>query len=323
MLLCVVSRLVKLTSAFVAMAVAVCFVPTCGTKPDLGDAASGSFNVTGYVHVRDIGGNLGSKPLRKPGPLVLDPSGNIVICDIGNNRLIKVSKEGTFLIETGGFGFARDNFNSPSSLATSDNLNFYVLDASNSRIVRLDYSLNWISEFDLFELDLEYPVNRAASIAVNSFGDIYVSDPGNDRIIRLDRGFDVVAELTEPGGYLECNSMVFDSKDNLYAANHEASEITVFDAYDGYRGGLFKDRFGDMAGLSIARDDDVLYIGDRLSGSVTAARTDGTELLTFGSLGSGPYRFEQVSGICVDDQGWIYVSDGVAGLVSVYRPVTP
>jgi hypothetical protein len=116
--------------------------------------------------------------------------------------------------------------------------------------------------------------------------------------------------------------MAFDSRDDLYAVNHEAGNIAVFNAYDGFQEAMFQDRFGDIACLWIDQKN-LMYIGDRANSSVTISRTDGTEMLTFGSLGTGPYHFERLSGLCVDSRGRLYISDSGTGTVSVYRPVTP
>lgn len=315
----------KMLQRSFTIVISICIVScalSCGAKR-LGDMReSQSSVITGYVHVNDIQGKLGTRALSRPGALSLDPSGNLIICDTGNNRLVKVKPDGTFLTETGGFGFTRDKFNSPTSLGTSDRVNFYLFDSSNDRIVRLDYDLNWLSSTDLGDLSLEYPIGRGGSIAVNSFGDIYVSDPENSRVIRFDSGFNLLSELTELGGFLDPGTMAFDSRDNLYVVNREEGNLIVFDSYDGYVRSLLDGELSDLIGIWIDRSDRI-YAVDQKRNSISVFSSDGKAIYSFGSTGRGLYQFMRAHSVCVGDNGWIYVSDQGADKVAVFRPAIP
>jgi len=254
--------------------------------------------------------------------MVFDPSGNLIICDAGNHRLVKVTLEGSFLDEIGGFGFTREEFNSPTVLATSDNINLYLLDASNSRIVRLDYDLNWIADMDISSLSLEYPPGRGSAIAVNSFGDIYFADPENTRIIRFDSDLIVISKLTELGGFLEPDVMMLDANDNLYVINRDGGNVVVFDSYDNYRSNLTLDNVADPGGFWIDRSD-LLYVIDRKMNTVSIHTTEGKRLHSFGSTGTGDYQFMSAQSVCVNYDGWIFVSDREAHRVVIFRPSRP
>ncbi len=313
-------KMLRLIPAVTVVICAMFVVMSCGPKRTTErQQIHPARAIRGYVYVNDIQGTLGTRPLSRPGALSLDPSGNLIICDAGNNRLVKVKPDGTFITETGGFGFTRDNFNSPTALGTSDRVNFYLLDSSNDRIVRLDYDLNWLSDVTIGDLPVEYPIGRSASIAVNSFGDIYISDPDNSRIVRFDSEFGLLSELTEVGGFLDPQVMAFDSKDNLYVVNREKKNLVVFDNYDGYVGSLLDGELSGASGIWIDRHDRI-FIVDGQKNSVSVYSSNGKVFYSFGSTGQSEYQFRHVHSVCVDDDGWLYVSDQGADKVAVFRP---
>ena len=291
---------------------------SCGPKPEQKSLQK----ISGFIYVNELGGGLGSKALSRPGSLSLDAMGNLIICDAGNHRLVKVTPDGTFLAEIGGFGFSRDEFNSPTALATSDGINFYLLDSANDRVVRLNYDLNWISDFDLHASEDEHIFGHGSGIAINSFGDIYVSDPENNRVVRFNSDFGIVSELTELGGFLDPGAMAIDRNDNLYVINRDDRNIVVFDSYNNYKTTLAKDRLRDPSGLWVSRDN-MLYVIDRKANSVIVFDHNGDEIYSFGSTGVGQYRFRGANSICVNREGWIFVSDMEGNRIVVYRPNKP
>lgn len=300
----------------------VLVLPNCGPKRNTSDSNVIPRAVTGYVFVNEISGKLGSAVLSRPACMSLDPSGNLIVVDAGNHRLVKVSQSGEFMGEVGGFGFSREQFNSPASLATSDRMNLYLLDASNSRIVRLDYDLNWLSEFNLDEIQTDFRVGRGAGLAVNSFGDIYISDPENSRVLRLDRDYRLLAELNELGGFLEPGPIAVDADDNIYVVNLENSEVVSFDTYDNYSGKVVSDNAKNLTGLWISRDG-LLYMADSGTNSLSIFTLDGTPVYSFGSIGVGEYQFRKLHSVCANDAGMLFISDQEGHKISVFRPSGP
>jgi len=82
-------------------------------------------------------------PLRAPGSVALDASGNLYIADIVDNRIRKVDTSGviTTFAGTGSPGYNGDRLKAtaaqlkgPSSLAFDNNGNLYIADIGNGRI---------------------------------------------------------------------------------------------------------------------------------------------------------------------------------------------
>jgi len=277
--------------------------------------------IVGYVFEAEISGRLGRVALSKPTSLAIGAMGSLIICDSGNNRLVKVKPNGEFIVEQGGFGFSREQFYYPSALATPDGINLYLLDSSNDRIVKLDYDLNWLDSQSLSGLDLDDPAGRATGLAVNSFGDIYVSDPHNRRIIKLDPNFTYESELTDIGAFLDPMQMTIDRADNLYIVNSEDHNVVVFDAYDNYVRSFGEEEFTEPTGICASSIKNRVIVVDSHENRVRVFNTQGKILYTFGSTGIGEYRFEQAFGVCVDGNGRLYVSDYKGNRILVYRPV--
>jgi DNA-binding beta-propeller fold protein YncE len=292
---------------------------SCGHKPSHWSDRSAHRSVGGFIHVVEISGRLGSKVMSRPGSLALDALGNLVICDTGNHRLVKVKPDGTFLTEVGGFGFSREEFNYPAALATSDGVNLYLLDSDNDRIVTLDYDLNWIAEESLGFIQIDPPTGRGSGIAVSSFGDLFYADPDNNRVVRFDTRFEVVSELTEPGGFLDPGALTIDRSDYLYVVDRDQQNIVLFDSYDNYIGKIGEGSLEDPAGIC-TDNDDLLYVIDRKVNTISLFTRDGKEVFSFGSTGIGQYQFRQAHSICVSREGWLFVSDYAGDRVIVYRP---
>ncbi|MFH1892866.1 MAG: NHL repeat-containing protein [Candidatus Zixiibacteriota bacterium] len=294
-------------------------LPGCGPKSPFDRSNANIDDITGYVFVGTISGRIGSQVLSRPGAIAMDPQWNLIICDAGNLRLVKVKPDGTFLAEIGGFGFSRENFAAITDIATPDRVNFYVLDSSNSRIVRLDDDLNWISATKISTLADNDNVGRLHAIAVNSFGDIFLSDPDNNRIVKLDRKYELLQELTGYGGFFFPGRLAIDADDNLFVVGRNRKQIAAYDSYDNFLGDVTAKPLDDPAGLWVDRRG-VLYLVDRKLNSVSIFGGDGKELYSFGSTGTGDYQFRRAESICVNNEGWIFVSDTEGDRVMVFRP---
>jgi sugar lactone lactonase YvrE len=295
---------------------------SCGPKPGTGTYGSGDKRISGFIHVTEISGRLGTKVMSRPGSLALDHRGNVVICDTGNHRLIKVKPDGTFLTEIGGFGFSREEFNHPAALATSDGVNFHLLDSENGRIIQLDYDLNWIAEEYLADALLDPPVGLGTGIAISSFGDLFFSDPDNRRVVKFDAQFSVASELTEPGAFIDPGAMTVDQADNLYVVDRQRDCILLFDSYDNHIGTVGPCNVHEPSDICADRGN-LLYTADGKANVVRVLRADGKEIYSFGMTGTGQYQFRQAHSICVNREGWLFVSDYGGDRVVVYRPSGP
>lgn len=84
----------------------------------------------------------GRDTFRKPSAVLVAPGGDIFVADghdaTGNNRIVKFSKDGTYLMEWGSTGSENGEFRDPHALAMDSQGRLFVADRGNSRIQLFD-----------------------------------------------------------------------------------------------------------------------------------------------------------------------------------------
>jgi DNA-binding beta-propeller fold protein YncE len=127
-------------------------------------------------------GEAGNAPgmFDTPSDVVTAPSGDIFVADghgvlqghQTNDRIVKFSKDGTFITAWGKHGSGPGEFDVPHSLALDSAGCLYVADRSNSRIQVFDQDGKFIAEWKQF--------GRPSSVAIDKNDTIYVADSQSD-----------------------------------------------------------------------------------------------------------------------------------------------
>jgi DNA-binding beta-propeller fold protein YncE len=127
-------------------------------------------------------GQAGNEPgmLDTPSDVVTAPNGDIFIADghgvmqghQTNDRIVKLSKDGTFIKAWGKHGSGPGEFDVPHSLALDSAGRLYVADRSNSRVQVFDADGKFIADWKQF--------GRPSSVAIDKNDTIYVSDSQSD-----------------------------------------------------------------------------------------------------------------------------------------------
>lgn len=124
----------------------------------------------------------------EPNDVLVAPNGDIFVADghpaDGNNRIVKFSADGTYLLEWGETGSEPGQFRTPHALAMDDDGLLYVGDRSNRRIQVFEQDGTFVRDF--------YNLGRASGLAIHD-GNLYVADsesnygrnPGFKRGIRV------------------------------------------------------------------------------------------------------------------------------------------
>ena len=167
--------------------------------------------------------------LDQPNDVLVAPNGDIFVADghpaNGNNRIVKYSSDGRYLMEWGETGSNPGEFRTPHALAMDDDGLLYVGDRSNRRIQVFEQDGTFVRDF--------YNMGRASGITIRN-NKLYVADsessyarnPGFRRGIRvmdLDTGY-VIAFIpdpeTQPGsaGTSAAEGVAVDNEGNVYGA---------------------------------------------------------------------------------------------------------
>ena len=167
--------------------------------------------------------------LDQPNDVLVAPNGDIFVGDghpaNGNNRIVKYSSDGRYLMEWGGTGSNPGQFRTPHALTMDDDGLLYVGDRSNRRIQVFEQDGTFVRDF--------YNMGRASGVAIHN-NKLYVADsessyqrnPGFRRGIRvmdLDTGY-VIAFIPDPetnpsgAGTSAAEGVAVDNEGNVYGA---------------------------------------------------------------------------------------------------------
>lgn len=150
-----------------------------------GDARGHSvikFSPAGKVLLKlGTGGQEGSGPnhFTSPSDVVVSPTGDVFVADghgeVGNNRIVKLSKDGTFVKSWGKTGYAPGEFRSIHAIAMDARGRVFVGDRGNNRI----------QLFDQEGKSLSTPwtqFGKPSGIAFDNKDQIYVADSESDDV---------------------------------------------------------------------------------------------------------------------------------------------
>ena len=155
------------------------------------------------------GGPATSAQLNTPWGIAIDSSGNLYIADTGNNRIRKVSTNGTITTLLGGGAISLAG---PVGVTVDGSGNVYIADTNNN-VVR-KYS-NGVTT-TVVSTGLSAPTG----VAVDGSGNLYISDFGNDVVRKVTNGtVSTIAAVTGPLG------LALDSAGNLFIASFSTNIV--------------------------------------------------------------------------------------------------
>ncbi len=251
----------------------------------LTDAFAGQWTVTG-----------GRRPgLFKPTGIGIDPRGSVYVADQGNERIVRMWGDGTFLSEMGGpSGIGGAQLNGVAAIAVAPGSGrSYVADAGHNRVLVYGPEGTVLARWGAgggngTAGSAAGSFNHPAGVAVSSVAAgeevLYVADTGNDRIVKLDANGNVLREWGSRGGgdghFHAPAGVAVDGAGNAYVLDGENNRVQEFDA-----GGRF--------------------------------------LAKWGFRGTGLGDFSQPAAIAIDCAGSVYVADTNNNRIERFNPVSP
>ncbi len=229
-----------------------------------------------------------------PSGIGVDPRGSVYVADQGNERIVQMWGDSTFLSEIGGpnsLGGAQLNGADSVAVPTQSGRT-YVADAGHNRVLVYGPSgsllARWGAGGGNGTAGREAGgFNHPSAVAVSSPGlgeNVYVADQGNDRIVELDPSGSVLRQWgsrgTSEGRFHAPAGVAVDGAGNVYALDSENNRVEVFDPTGRY-------------------------------------------LERWGLRGTGLGDFSQPSAIAVDCAGSVYVADTNNNRVERFNPVNP
>jgi DNA-binding beta-propeller fold protein YncE len=168
-----------------------------------------------------------------PKGMAVDGTGNIWVADSGNNRVLKFSSGGTYLLQIGGgVGNGNGQFNNPWGIAADASGNVWVTDTSNNRVQEFNSSGVFLRQLPCASgacgsgnAPGVFAANSAIGIALDTVGNVWVVDAGNCR----------VEEFSASGAYLSqfatgCNQsmLAIDGGNNFWIADPGGQRVVKY-----------------------------------------------------------------------------------------------
>ena len=187
------------------------------------------FNRDSGEKLRSFGckGN-GPRQFNTPCGVAITPTGDILVCDSNNHRILLLSSEGTPLKAVGSKGKKSLQFNEPVGIAVHPHSEkIYVTEFRNNRVQILNRDFTFSSKFGHSGSN-PGEFNRPYGIAIDSTGNVYVAERYNHRIQVFTeiggylRQFEPTEKLVEPTG------LAIDAEDNVYVCNTGSHQVSVF-----------------------------------------------------------------------------------------------
>lgn len=259
-------------------------------------------------------------PFSGPQALSIDPKENIYVADTGNNRIIKFNKNGQFIRAVGGFGWEKEQFDTPGDVCARSGLDIFITDYNNHRIERYDKDLNYISSMYSDESkseDLQFGYPRGISISIH--GELTIIDSENKRLLKINSfGEPEVSfgNFAEGKGKLDNPSQIeIGSDDKIYVSDKATSRIVVYDYFGNYFTEIGTGILKDPNGIFFDNNDR-LWIADSGNREIFAFNNQGELLLRWKSIIPEIGEFRNPIDI-VSSNDKVYVLDDV--LIFVFK----
>ena len=286
----------------------------------------------------------GETPLVNPLGIAIDGETLYVAEEFGH-RVSMFSTSGEYLGNFGQEGSTLDletlNFIRPNSVAIAPTGGLLVADTWNFRIQYLNDSQEWITSWGQsgtygFEAPVE-PVDAfwgPRDVKASEDGLVFVSDTGNKRVRAYQLDGNVALHVTDIGeggsglGQLdEPSGLAVHPDGRLFVADTWNRRVSVFTT-----DGIFLETIrvrgwyeeqGNRPYLAIDPERELLYVTDPDAGRILVYTTAGDCVGSFGqSAGENPTlgQFGIASGIALDSEGNVYVTDNKLGRILKFPP---
>ena len=219
-----------------------------------------------------------------PAHVAVSESGDIVVADSNNNRIMVLTSSGSYKTSFGAYGTGIGQFAYPMGVAIQEGAGstyyIYVADTENGRIQKFSSGGAFLGQFGIPVPSGETGYCYPDGIFVDELGGIYVAEAGFSRVYKF------------PSSSVVNTQTVINGTPSI-RINKWASGT---------------DSLGNPQGVTVDHDG-AIFIADTGNDRVVVCDAAGNYVTDFGSSGSGEGEFSLPEDLIVDDLGNIYVAD--------------
>ncbi|HTX80021.1 MAG TPA: SMP-30/gluconolactonase/LRE family protein, partial [Longilinea sp.] len=265
--------------------------------------------------------------LSAPRGMAFAPDGSIYVADSRNNRIVHFSTDGKLLnvIGSGQSSDATGSFNEPWGVAVGPDGSIYVADTWNSRVQKFSADGTFIKAWGQAGLaDTPFALYGPRGIVVDQNGHVYITDTGNKRVVVYDSDGNYITQFgsagVEAGQFDEPVGIALGGDGKVYVDDTWNQRIQVFapdqtgTTYTPVTSWDVSAWYGNSTEnkpfIAVDSGGDV-FTTDPEDYRVLEFGPDGTFLQGWGNYSQGTDGFGLASGIAIDSEDHVWVSDGV------------
>ena len=277
-----------------------------------------------YAFSRAVtGSGTGAGPLKTPNGVALDRSGNLLVADSGNDRIVAFDRTGAYLFQFGMTGSYGAQFSHPTGIAVDSGGFLYVADNYNYRIEKFTGTGVYVAQFGGSD-----KIGNANSVAAFGPNAIYVADAALSHVQKYDAGGNLVTQFgaggQAPGQFYAPYGIATDASGAILVADTYNNRIQKFDSGNNF---LFQiTTFPGTKGsfylpLGVAADAlNNIYVSDSSRGRVVKFDPNGGYITTFGTPGTALRQLNGPAALVIDGAGSVFVADVKNNRVAVFAP---
>ena len=251
--------------------------------------------------------------VKNPHALSIDMNGFIYIADTDNNRILKVDQEGELLRSVGGFGWGKEQFDTPLDICASSLLDVFVADYNNQRVERYDKDLNYISSLvpgDSWDANLIF--GFPASVTISKHGELIILDSENSRLLKINSFGEPELSFGDFGsgeGKLDHPVQVeLSQTDEVYVTDKSAGRIIVYDYFGNYIRQFGEQILESPTGIHID-DKNRIWVIDSDQNAVMTFDSNGTLIGRIDKIKSGDECFKNPKDVVISENK-VFILDG-------------
>ena len=255
----------------------------------------------------------GDGEIADPRGLALAPNGNLYVTTHGF-RVTVFTPQGEFVNSWGSAGSGPGELLGATGITVDQNGVVFVADKQNQRIQKFDLTGNYLGEISH---NPEYPnrLNGPVDVAVDNIGNVYIVDSSGFSVEKYSSSGEFISEW----GQLNAVSIDLDGQGNVYVMDTVSQKVFQYSDVGQYIKDWEFEAYKDSYGGGIDFKDGNIFLA--YSGNYFALKLNlnGSQIYRWGPTSPALEKFDDISGITVDNQGQIVIADEIDHRIQIFN----